>query len=91
MVRLGLMQYNKCSGEIVNGQIRVNADGELTLDSSNANQTLCEGDAIVPIVFTLGGDATSAVLSSPSGDDLSWMSLVVSSAGVCNAYRNTKR
>ncbi len=33
-------------------------------------------------MFTLGGDATSAVLSSPSGDDISWMSLVVSSAGV---------
>ena len=71
-----------CTGEAVNGQITVNADGELTLDSSNINQTLCENDAIDPILFTIGGDATNVTLTSTTADDLSWINLSVSSGVV---------
>ena len=70
-----------CSGSVINGQITVNADGELTLTSSNSNQTICEGDAIQPIQFTLGGNATNITLTSGTGADLSWLNPVIN-AGV---------
>jgi len=67
-----------CVGNAERGTITVNADGELTLNSSNPNQTVCEGDAITPVVFTLGGGATSAEITPTNpGDDISWMTLTL--------------
>ena len=47
------------------GSITVNPDDELTLTSSNNNQTICETgiNSISPIIYSIGGGATSAAVT----------------------------
>lgn len=66
-----------CIGDVETGTITIHADGKLS-SSGDVNQTVCEGDAINPVVFTLGGGATNAEITpTNSGDDISWMTLTI--------------
>ncbi len=51
----------------VTGSITVNPEDEISLTTSNNNQTICEGDTITPIVYSVDGGATTASISWSSG------------------------
>ncbi len=50
-----------CAPIVVNGTITVGGNATLTLASGNANPTLCAGNLMSNITFTIGGSATGAV------------------------------
>lgn len=57
-----------CPAITVNGTITVGLPPTISLTSGNPNQVLCVNNAITPIVYTIGGAATSAtVVGLPSG------------------------
>ena len=59
-----------CTETTLQGSIRINGGSSLVhnLSSGNISQTLCEGNAIDPISFTVGGGATNATVTGlPSG------------------------
>lgn len=57
-----------CPAITVNGTITVGTPPTITLTSGNPNQVLCVNNAITPIVYTIGGAATSASVSGlPAG------------------------
>lgn len=61
---------SSCTETTLQGIIKVNGDSTLThvLSSGDTSQTLCEGSAIVPIEYVVGGGATSAAVTGlPNG------------------------
>ena len=60
-------------GQNITGFIHVNADSEIGLNSTGLeNQTVCEGEAIDPIIFQVAGGATGAVLEAANGHKWRW-------------------
>ena len=61
-------QGNGCDAITTTVSIIINPDDEVSLTSSNALQTICEGDAIAPITYALAGGATGVTVSGlPAG------------------------
>ena len=59
---------NSCGVITDTVSLTITPDDEIALDTSNSLQTLCEGDAIADIVYTLSGGATDAtVIGLPNG------------------------
>ena len=59
---------NSCGVITDTVSLTITPDDEIGLDTSNSLQTLCEGDAIADIVYTLSGGATDAtVIGLPNG------------------------
>lgn len=59
---------NGCESEPISGSITVLSSHNLNLLSGGTNQSLCEGDEIMPITYEFGGGADSIrVLGLPNG------------------------
>ena len=57
-----------CGTATLNGNITIEPNATLVLNSANNNQTICSGDNIASIEYTFGGGATSAdVTGLPAG------------------------
>ncbi|WP_321370370.1 HYR domain-containing protein [uncultured Draconibacterium sp.] len=52
-----------CDNPSWSGEITVSEDASINLTSGSDNQTLCIGSAITPLTYTIGGSATSAIIS----------------------------
>ena len=59
---------NSCGSITDTVSLTITPDDEIGLDTSNSLQTLCEGDALDDIVYTLSGGATDATVTGlPNG------------------------
>ncbi|QIA06263.1 HYR domain-containing protein [Draconibacterium halophilum] len=58
-----------CDNPALSGEITVTDNAILTLTSGSDNQTWCIGTGIDPLTYTIGGSATSAVISLGSLPD----------------------
>ena len=66
---------SSCTETTLQGSIRIDGDSSLVhiLSSGDTSQTLCEGNTLDPISFTVGGGATNATVSGlPNGVNFSY-------------------
>lgn len=71
-----------CPSVSLSAQITVESGPELTLNSGNANQTLCRDSILQNIVFTMGGDADTIIATSlPPGTTASFSGGVLTISG----------
>jgi len=61
-------QASNCGTVTLNGTVTVRPIATLALSGGNANQTICSGSAIAPMIFAWGGSATDVTFTTlPAG------------------------
>ncbi|MFG6687678.1 LamG-like jellyroll fold domain-containing protein [Mariniflexile sp. HNIBRBA6329] len=71
-----------CASATQSGTITVNPDATITLTTANNTQSVCENQAIAPILYTIGGGGTGATVTGlPTGINYSFNSGVLTISG----------